>query len=184
MVIVGRSQLHASISDMWHEGRKCPEWHISPRAPHSVKFWHILYSTAQSVKFVQGSDWRYHLPRNCPKRTFLSVSKKLMSQESLLVVTTVSLTYQPNKDNNNSQNNAIIVTCRSLPVPIVPGSDRVDVDFGEKGAKIKANPCLVHRCILVKVHLEDRTPQSFLAALAALYLTMVTGSLPLMNFDT
>ena len=58
------TQLQASISDMWHEGRKCPEWHISPRAPHSVKFWHILYSTAQSVKFVQGGDWRYHLPQN------------------------------------------------------------------------------------------------------------------------
>ena len=75
MVIVGRSQLHASISDMWHEGRKCPEWHISPRAPHSVKFWHILYSTAQSVKFVQGSDWRYHLPRNWHKRTFLACAR-------------------------------------------------------------------------------------------------------------
>ena len=32
------------------------------------------------------------------------------------------------------------------------GSDRVDVAFAEKEAKIRANPCLVHRRILVRVH--------------------------------
>ena len=40
------------------------------------------------------------------------------------------------------------------------GSERVDVTFAEKEAKMKANPCLVHRRILVRVHLEDRIPQS------------------------
>ena len=78
MVIVGRSQLQASISDMLYKGRKCPEWHISPRAPHSMKFWHIspgapksekcwhILPTAQpSVKCVQESDWCYHLPKYC-----------------------------------------------------------------------------------------------------------------------
>ena len=89
MVIVGRSQLQASISDMLYKGRKCPEWHISPRAPHSMKFWHIspgapksekcwhILPTAQpSVKCVQESDWCYHFPQN----SFKILSKNKLTQ--------------------------------------------------------------------------------------------------------
>ena len=46
-------QLHAPISDMWHERRKCSEWHVSPRAQHSWR--EILPHFGHSVKSVQES---------------------------------------------------------------------------------------------------------------------------------